>query len=73
MEQEKKPGLALIIAMKAKKAKEAEASSSEEEEGKGKFSEIAQDVLDAIKEEDADSLATALKAFVKVLEASEEE
>ncbi len=69
MEEEKKPGIAMIIAMKHKKAQD-EAGDKDEDK---KFEEIAQDILDAIKEESASDLTVALKAFIKVLEADEEE
>ena len=62
---EKKGGdkLAILIAMKAKKK-----MMDKDEGGDDKFSDIAGDVLEAIKSEDAEGLAEALKTFVKACE-----
>lgn len=59
----KKPGLALIIATKSKDKKTAEAPKEDYSE---KYSEMAEDLLSAIKAGDSKTLGSQLKSFIQV-------
>lgn len=57
----KKGGLALIIASKAKPMKDDESDGEADQQA---LKDCAQDILSAIKDEDADALVDALGCFV---------
>jgi len=66
MDMEKKPGLAIVIASKMKGKPD-----EEEKEGENKYTEMASEILEAIKSEDSEALGKALQNFVKVCSAEE--
>lgn len=57
--ESKKPGLAVLIAGKVKKKMDKEPKGE-------KYSEMAQEIIDAVKADDAKALGSALKHFVSV-------
>ena len=62
MDADKKPGLAVVIAMKHKKMKDG----AREEDGDKKYEEMAAELLKAVDSGDAKEVAKCLKSFVKV-------
>jgi hypothetical protein len=64
MDENGKPGLAIIIANKMGKKGKMEV----EDEGGSENVEIAKDLLEAIKLEDAEKFAKLLESFIKLCE-----
>lgn len=64
MDEKGKPGLAVIIASKMR----GKGKMEEEDEGGSEHVEIAKDMLEAIKSEDAEKFAKLLESFVQLCE-----